>query len=618
MSVELEEIREFLADNEPFARLPEEELDQLPAKMTMRYARRGDTIIRPGDPNDFLHVIRSGAVDVLDPDGILLDRRDAGRSFGYSTLTVDKLARYEMVAVEDCLLLDLPREEFEELATRHPDLARYFSSQSRRIRAVADELREDSSAEVLRTRMGEFKIPEPEIMVADTSIREAAIRMHELRVSSMLIGSAEHLEGIVTDRDLRGRVVATGLDSDLPVSEIMTSTPRTVSSDTLAFEAMLLMAELRIHHLPVVDGGKVTGIVTSADIMRLLRQDPIYLTADVSRKDSAEELANSFTQASDIGVRFIERGASAEETAVLMTIVADAIARRLLTLAEEKLGPPPVPYAFAVLGSQGRHEMGFASDQDNALVLDDSYVEVEHGAYFAELSEFVCQGLDRAGQVLCPGDMMAMNPEWRKTVSEWEQTFHVWVTAPEPDALLHAQTFFDLRAVHGELSLTERVHSSAVAMAAGATRMQAHLASLAARREPPLGFFRGLVVERSGDYTNTLNVKKGGTAGIVQMARLYSLTGGHEALGTRARLSISAGRGAVSERGAEDLLDAFEFLRSITFRHQAEQLRNKEHPDYNIDPKQLSKMDREHLRDAFQIIKSMQNALATRYPVRSI
>lgn len=113
-------------------------------------------------------------------------------------------------------------------------------------------------------------------------------------------------------------------------------------------------------------------------------------------------------------------------------------------------------------------------------------------------------------------------------------------------------------------------------------------------------------------------MKKGGTAGIVQMARLYSLTGGHEALGTRARLSISAGRGAVSERGAEDLLDAFEFLRSITFRHQAEQLRNKEHPDYNIDPKQLSKMDREHLRDAFQIIKSMQNALATRYPVRSI
>ncbi|MGP6173344.1 DUF294 nucleotidyltransferase-like domain-containing protein [Corynebacterium sp. A21] len=618
MIVELEEVRAFLAEIEPFLRLPEEELAQLPAKMTMRYARRGDTLLRIGEPNGQLFIIRSGAVDLVDEDGVLLDRRDAGRSFGYSTLSGESNSRYTMIAVEDCLLLNLPEADFQELAQRHPDLARYFSSQSRRIRAVADELRQDTSAEVLRTRLGGFKIPEPVIVSADTSIRQAAIKMEELRVSSLLIGAPENLEGIITDRDLRGRVVAVGLDIDLPVGEIMTMNPRIGTSDTLAFEAMLIMTELRIHHLPIVDGGQVTGIVTSADIMRLMRQDPIYLTADVARRSSPEELAGSYTQASEIGMRFFERGASAEETAGLMTIVADAIARRLLTLAEEKLGKPPVPYAFAVVGSQGRHEMGFASDQDNVLILDDSYEDAAHGAYFAELSEFVCRGLDRAGQVLCPGDMMAMNPEWRKTISEWEDAFHLWVTAPDPDALLFAQTFFDLRAIHGELSLGEQVHSAAVVMASGASRMQAHLASLAVRREPPLGFFRGLVVERSGEYTNTLNVKKGGTAGIVQMARLFSLNDGIVALGTRARLSLSAGGGAVSERGANDLLDAFEFLRSVTFRHQTQQLRNKQHPDYNIDPKQLSKMDREHLRDAFQIIKGMQNALATRYPVRNI
>lgn len=618
MSVELEEIRDFLADNEPFGRLPAEELAELPGKMTMSYARRGEKILRLGHVNDQLHLIRSGAVDVVGDDGVLLDRRDAGRSFGYSTLLGEEISRYDMIAVEDSLILALPREEFLDLAERYPDLARYFSSQSRRIRAVANELRQDASAEVLRTQLGSFKMPEPELLPGDTTIQDAARHMNEQRVSSLLIGTHTQLEGIVTDRDLRGRVVAEGFEITRPVTEIMTENPRTVKSETLAFEAMLLMAELRIHHLPIVDEGRVTGIVTAADIMRLMRQDPIYLTADVSRKNSVAELVGTFTQASEIGVRFIERGASAEETAALMTIVADAIARRLFTLAEEKFGPPPVPYAFAVIGSQGRHEMGFASDQDNALILDDSYDEAEHGTYFAQLTEFVCHGLDRAGQVLCPGDMMAMNPEWRKTVSEWEHTFHVWVTAPDPDALLHAQTFFDLRGVHGELAMAERVHHSAVAMAAASRRLQAHLASLAARREPPLGFFRGLVVERSGDYTNTLNVKKGGTAGIVQMARLYSLTGALTALGTRPRLQQAAGGDGVSHRGGHDLLDAFEFLRSITFRHQAEQLRNKVTPDYQIDPTQLSKMDREHMRDAFQIIQSMQNALATKYPVRNI
>lgn len=148
--------------------------------------------------------------------------------------------------------------------------------------------------------------------------------------------------------------------------------------------------------------------------------------------------------------------------------------------------------------------------------------------------------------------------------------------------------------------------------------MHAHLAALAARREPPLGFFRGLVVDRSGEYANTLNVKKGGTAGIVQMARLFALSTGVTALGTRRRLLDAAAAGGVSAKGAQDLVDAFDYLSSITLRHQSLQLRENVTPDYQIDPNRLGKMDREHLRDSFQIIKDMQNALASKYPVRNI
>lgn len=618
MTVELDEVRGFIADLEPFTRLPESELDDLPAQMSMQYVRRGEDIILLGQPNDFLYLIRSGAVDVLGEDGLLLDRRDAGRSFGYSTLVGENSSRYTMTAVEDSLLLTLPRADFLALVERNPDIQRFYFSQSRRIRAAADELREDASSEVLRTQLADFKINDPASIGPDATIRRAAQLMEERKVSSLLITTDGQLAGIVTDRDLRGRVVAQGLDISLPVTDIMTANPRTVPSDTLAFEVMLLMAEVRIHHLPIVDGGQLTGIVTTADVMRLLRHDPIYLTADLSRRNSPEELKNAYSEASEVAARFIERGASAEETAGMMTIAGDSLARRLLTIGEEKFGTPPVPYAFVVVGSQGRREMGLASDQDNALVLSDDYVEAEHGEYFAQLSEFVCRGLDTAGQVLCPGDMMAMNPQWRMTQSQWVDTFHTWVTAPDPDALLHAQTFFDFRPIHGDIELGESVHTSAVGMARGARRMQAHLASLAARREPPLGFFRGLVVDRSGEYANTLNVKKGGTAGIVQMARLFSLNAGVTAVGTRRRLTDAAAEGAVSEKGALDLLDAFEYLRTITLRHQAQQVREKIVPDYNIDPNQLSKMDREHLRDSFQIIKNMQNALATKYPVRSI
>lgn len=621
MKAELDDVLDFLNTCEPFAHLPEDTLRELPAAMDMHYVRRGETIIATGDTNDQLYLIRSGAVDVLGPEDILLDRRDAGRSFGYSTLVgdgVDQPCGYTMIAVEDSLLITLPKKEFQRIATENPDVERFYSTQSRRISAAVDQLRENFSGEILRTKISEVMVEDPICISAEHSIQEAAQLMHNKRVSSLLITENNTLKGILTDRDLRSRVLAVGIDPQSALSVFMTEAPLTITPDTLAFEAMMLMAEYSIHHLPVVNAqGSIQGIVSTPDIMRLLRHDPIYLTADLSRRSTPEELRDSHQRAGQVAMRFIDRGASSAETSAILSTAADALCRRLLVLAEEELGAPPVPYTFVVLGSHGRREMGFASDQDNALVLSNKYRE-EHADYFAALSEKVCRGLDQAGLILCPGDMMAMNPQWRMTASQWEDTFHQWVRAPEPDALLHAQTFFDFRPIHGEAELATAVHAHAVDMAVSARRMHAHLAALAATREPPLGFFRGLVVERSGEYVNTLDIKKGGTAAIVQMARLFALTEGVELLGTRERLEAVAGSKAVSQRGATDLIDAFDYLQTMSFRHQSRQLHAGETPDYRIDPSTLPRMEREHLRDSFHIIKAMQSALATKYPVGTI
>lgn len=620
MTVELEQVSEFLAGAAPFAQLPEKRLQRLVSHMQMHYVRNGEKIVGLGEPNDFCYVIRSGAVDVLDSDGNLLDRREAGRSFGYSTILGENSSRFEMVAVEDTLLLTIPREQFQELAEEFPDLRRYYSSTTKRMKSAAAQLRNTQSSEILRTPLRNFMIKNPVTIDSGATLQEAAIKMRERNVSSLLITDPSGVKplGIITDRDMRNKVVAGALDVGLPVRDVMTPDLLYLPSDSQAFEAMIMMTEKGIHHLPVVDEGNLVGIITSPDIMRLLRNDPIYITADLSRKSSPEDLKKVYASAEEVALRFIDRGASPEDVAGLLSVSADALARRLLVLGEEKFGAPPVPYAFVVVGSQGRRGMGLASDQDNCLVLDDSYSEAEHGEYFAQLSEYVCRGLDAAGQVLCPGDMMAMNPEWRMTTSQWINTFRQWITAPEPDALLHAQTFFDFRAIHGAEALANQVHQSACDTARGAGRMHAHLATLAARREPPLGFFRGFVVDRKGEYANTLDIKKGGTAAVVQMARLYALKSGVTAVGTRQRLLLSAGKGTVSEKGAHDLVDAFDFLNVIGLRNQAVQMRAGQKPTYHIDPTTLGKMDRENLRDAFQIIKSMQNALGNKFPVNAM
>ncbi|MDO5031476.1 DUF294 nucleotidyltransferase-like domain-containing protein [Corynebacterium sp.] len=617
MSVEVDEVRGFLAQHEPFAHLPEGQLDALSTQLKVAYLRRGEVPITHGAVNSQLYIIRTGAVDVLGADGILLDRREEGLTFGYSTLMGQPHSQYEMIAVEDSLVFLLPQEDFTRLAQANPDIARFFSAQNRQIRAAARELAESAPSDALRTPIAELIRPNPLRAPGETSTARAAQLMTKAKVSSLLVTRDGALEGIVTDRDLRTRVLAAGVDPATPVSEIMTRELATVSPEAPAMEALLRMAEKGIHHLPVLAGGALEGIITQSDVARLLHNDPVYLAADLSRRASVEELSGAFSQATELAGRYIERGASPAEAASLVTMAADAVARRLCALAEEKLGAPPVDYALVAVGSQARREMALASDQDNALVLADDFDEARHGEYFSALGEFLCRGLAAAGQPLCPGEMMAMSPQWRMTRRQWEATFHRWITDPQPEALLHAQVFFDFRVVYGNEELGQAVHRTAVELGKGSRRLHAHLATLAVRREPPLTIFRGLVVERDGDYANTLDIKKGGTAGIVQMARLFALAAGSTVVDTRQRLREAAGT-SVSEAGAQELLDAFDFLRSVALRHQARQLRAGESPDYHIDPKSLGRMEREHLRDAFRAVKSMQSGLATLYPVRNI
>lgn len=342
MSVELDEVYGFLAQHEPFSTLPEDTLRALPAQMGITYVRRGQAVVEVGEPNDTLYVIRSGAVDIVSADNLLLDRREAGLNFGYSTLVGERESAYLMQAVEDSILLLLPREAFLELLAQFPDMGRFFQTASRRVRAAAEEVRDGGATEVLRTPLRRiFAGREPVTRDKHVSIAEAARTMGDEGISSLIITDGQEVAGIITDADMRSRVVAAGVDTSRPVADVMTSPVRTITPNALVFEAMLTMSELGIHHLPVASDTQVVGVVTAADIMHQLQADPIYLAADVAQA-SQQELEGAYRDAARVAVRLFERGASAAETQRLLTSIADAVAKRLGTLAVEKLGPAGV------------------------------------------------------------------------------------------------------------------------------------------------------------------------------------------------------------------------------------------------------------------------------------
>lgn len=617
MDVELAEIRNFLGSHAPFDALPAETLDGLPRRCTLRYARRGTEILRVGQANDRLFVIRSGAVDITD-EGQLVDRIGAGGSFGMSALVERAPTRHDVVAREDTLLITLPQEDFDELVAAHPAAAVHFAATHHgRIKSALSQLQQGHrGSAVLRTSVRDLVRREPVRTEPGVSIAEAARVMSERKVSSLLVMQGNRLVGILTDRDLRTRVLAAGTDPGWPVREVMTPDPVSVHAAALAFEVMLEMTERNIHHLPVLDDdGSVLGLVTTTDLVRLEQSNPVYLVADLGRQEDAAGVVEQARRIPSLVTQMVHEDASAEDIGRVTTALRDATSRRLIDLAQAALadthGPPPGRYAWATLGSAARRELGLGGDQDHALVLADD-ADPGH-PWWGELAERVVVSLEAAGWPRCPGDTMATNPRLRMTMSQWRRQFGRWSHEPEPDAVLRAAIFYDMRALHGDAVLVEGLRAEVVPMAARSELLLAYMTGQAARMRQPIGFFRGFVLEDKGEHRDALDIKRG-IMSITQIARIYALQAASTALPTTERLAAAAAKGFVAPGTANDLADALELMSYLRLRHQAEQIRTGHPPDNYLAPDRLGSLDRRHLRDAFAIVRNAQQGLSARLP----
>lgn len=612
MDVELAEIRDFLAEHPPFDALPAQVLDALPQRCSISYARRGTHILRAGERGDRLFLVRSGAVDITD-DGHLVDRVGAGGGFGMSALVEHLPTRYDVTAREDTLLLELPQEDFETLVAEHPAVAVHFAATHHgRITAALRQLQAPvRGSAVLKTSVRDLLRGEPVVVTPSATVAEGARVMTRAGVSSLLVMEGDALVGIVTDRDLRRRVLAAGLAADTPVGEVMTRDPVTLPARALALEAMLEMTGRNIHHLPVLEDGRVLGLVTTTDLVRLERSNPVYVVADIQRQDDLAGVVEQSARIPTVVGQLVREDATAQDVGRVVAALTDALTRRLIALAEAELGPAPGRYAWAALGSAAREEQGLGGDQDHALVLADDADPDD--PWWTELAERVTAGLEACGFPRCDGEIMATNPRWRLRTSAWREQFARWSGEPTPDAVLWAAIFYDMRAVHGDDTLVETLRAEVVPLGARSDLLLAYLTAQSTRMRPPIGFFRGFVLEDAGQHRDTLDLKRG-IAAIVQLARVQALRASSTALGTGARLAAARSAGLLSAEAATDLTDALELLSYLRLRHQAGRVAAGEAPDNHLDPRELGSLDRRHLRDAFAIVRTAQQGLSSRLP----
>ncbi len=602
METRADAIRTFLESVHPYDSLPRDELTQVVDSFSRREYPAGSEIYAAGEPLKGIFLIKRGAVEVIDRNGELVSILGPRNSFGERGLMRDGLALTSARATEDSVILMLPVAELKRLIANSPAFTRFFN-RSRPAESRGNDLSTLKVADLMARN--------PVTCQPGDSVQDAARLMREKHISSLAVTENGTLVGILTTRDLTARVLAEGLAATTTVAEVMTADPLTLTPDSLGSDILHTMLERRIGHLPIVEGGELRGIITQTDLTRFQAVSTAQLVRDAAVADSAEEMAEVTARIPRLLMQLVAANNAHEVVTRLITDIADTVTRRLLKLAETQFGPAPVPWLWLACGSQGRQEQTGITDQDNCLILDDSVTD-DDMEFFRQMAKYVSDGLNTAGYVYCPGDMMATNPRWCQPRRVWRRYFEKWVDSPSPEAQMLASVMFDLRPIGGTPALFRDLQTETLAMASKNSIFVAHMISNSLKHQPPLGLLRGFATIRSGEYKNHIDLKLGGVVPVADLARVYAIKGRLSAVNTRARLEGAEHAGVISISGARDLIEAYDLIARLRLENQAALVRSGRKPDNFLAPSDLSDFERSHLRDAFVVVRTMQSALGHR------
>ncbi len=616
MEIELKEISDFIITIPPFDQLPETIIKQLIKNMTIRYIRRNTRLNNGKQNKNSLYLLRKGAISLLSEQNILLEKLGEG-DLCTSFCHLYEVDNFSISVDEDTLVYTIPCQTVRNILCDYPEELAFLqkaSSEALNYSISSAPETTNLTTELMQTPIADIMHHSVISIQMSGSIHNAAQLMNDNNVSSLIILKDSYVIGILTDKDITKRCVAKDIPTSEPVSQIMTRNIQSLSSQSDAFEAMMVMTRKHIRHLPIIDNEQLSGIISMNDFLRLEGRNSVYITHTISKAESVAEIAEYCQSIPQLQLQFVQMGVTAEHLAKILTAINSSATRRLIELAELKLGKAPAPYAWLAAGSQARREQSSHSDQDNALIISTS-MSKEDDQWFAALAKFVCDGLAQCGYVYCPGEVMASNPKWRQTSDKWSEYFSKWIITPSPKALMYSSIFFDMRTIYGDKTLLNDVRKKMLSIAPKNNLFLRHLTTNALKLTPPLGFFRDFVLVHDGKHNNTLDLKHNGLAPIVDLARIYALAEGVEAVNTIERLKAVKGSPSLSRESADNLIDAFEFISTLRIKHQAQQIKQTLEVDNFMSPTEISKLERAHLKDTFKVIKTLQSYIETRYNI---
>ncbi len=442
-------------------------------------------------------------------------------------------------------------------------------------------------------------------------IHRVAALMSQKHYSAALIKSHdEQFVGIVTDRDIRERAVAVSMDLNRPVFEIMTSPLISISEKALVYEVFSAMRQKSTRHIAIRDNtGEIIGTITSEEILQVQRSSSAFLLREIANAETVDDVITAHDRLPVIVKTLVDSGAQVKVITRIISSVSDAIVRKLIQNAQTELGAPPVPFAFIALGSEGREEQTLITDQDNAIIYDDFPDSRGAHDYFVSLGIKVCNWLDQCGYVFCKGENMAMNPKWSQPLSVWKENFSRWINTSDPQDLIAMGIFFDFRCIYGDQNLMDRLASHVFDVAENKAAFFQHLVKNCLTHRLPLGFLGNIVVTSSGEHPETFDIKKA-IMPVTDFARIYALKNSLRDTNTLDRLQRLNEINVLKSTTFNELVQAYNFLMQIRFKHQIMALNNNQTPNNFIKPEMLTQVEQKTLKNTFSQITGIQKKLS--------
>jgi CBS domain-containing protein len=594
----------FLRRFAPFEELEPAALEAIASGASERAYEPGEAILlEDGLPSDHLFVVVEGAVELVH-EGEVVDVLGPGESFGHPSLLSGLAPAFTVRTRERTVCILIPRDHAVSVFTAPAGPG--FLAASLRRRMVQTGHVVHALPELGTIRVSELVGRPPVFCEGGVTIRRAAELMTEGHTSAILVRDGNNLS-ILTDAVLRERIVAGGMNPENPVSRIVRPAV-VVGSERIAVDAVVDMLDEGADHVVVADTPReVLGVLSAADLAGLEARSPFALRHAILSARDEDELVAAAQRLRQLFLALLDASIAPLDIGRVLALQVDSLTTRLIELAIGRLGPPPAAWAWLALGSTARRELTFGSDQENALAYD-AEAEEDVDTYFAGLAADVTQGLVRCGFQLDPNEVVASNRLWRMSARRWVEVFHECLESPDRSHLIRANVAFDFRQVAGPLDVTPPLVAT-LREAKAYPDLLRRLARTATDFKPPLGF-RGSLADGKG-----LDLKRGGTIPIANLARFFALSNGITISATVDRLTAVHEAGALDDETAAALREAFEILMRIRLDNHAAQLEAGAEPTNIVAAGALPPLTRAQLREAFRAIAHAQKKLSVYVPL---